>query len=235
MAAVIGRGIERLTGEMRSSDDEVYDPNNRNRNSGLQSPFVLYFTVVISLNAVAILGGIASEFDLHRNNYYYFNFCDAWLFTNALFGVAHIGAAIYIVRRIRKPVRATHNDAVYVTAYRLHDPRDHKMSKQPDVEANTAAVAAVSKATNDDEDIVEPPLEGEPDTLRRVRHVLCESKVVAGYIFIWVAYVCWHVFVNMRACNLGMAFAMRCGDIFIWAAPFSFAFSVAKLMGRRGR
>ena len=231
MAAVIGRGFERLAGSNSSSANEVYDPNNRNRR-GLQSPFVLYYTVTISTNAVAILGGIASEFDLHRNSYYYFDFCDAWLFANAIFGVLHIGAAIYVVHKIREPVRghpsASGNDGVYTTGYRLHDPRDQK--SKHDVEAATASATPVYNAS-----VVPVSVTGNPDSFRRIRHVLCESKVFAAYIFVYLAYLCWHFFVNMRACNLGMAFAMRCADIFIWAAPCSFVFSVGTLMHQQGR
>ena len=224
MAAVIGRGIERLAGGGAGlSSDEVYDPNSRNNRVGLQSPFALYFTVTIATNTVAILGGIASEFDLHRNSYYYFDRCDAWLFANAVFGVLHIGAAAYVVHKIRATHPAsTGNDGVYSTGYRLHDPRDGKSGahNRPDIEAANIYGDSVA---------------GPPDSLKRIRHVLCESKVFAGYIFVYLAYVCWHFFLEMRACNLGMSFAMRCADIFIWAAPCSFAFSVATLMHRQGR
>lgn len=228
MAAVIGRGIERLADGRSTPSDEVYDPDNRNNRIGLQSPFVLYYTVTISMNAVAILGGIASELDLHRNSYYYFDRCDAWLFANAVFGVLHIGAALYLVQKIREPARqspsAIGNDGVYATGYRLHDSRDYQ--NRQDVEANAnqygASIAVATMAT------------GPPDSLKRIRHVLCESKVFAAYIFVYVAYFFWHFFLDMYACNLGMAFAMRCADIFIWAAPCSFIFSVASLMNQRG-
>lgn len=219
MAAVIGRGIERFTGGGSGlSSDEVYDPNSRNNRKGLNSPFALYLTVTIFTNTVAILGGIASEFDLHRNSYYYFDVCDAWLFANAVFGVIHIGAAVYIVHKIRAPARVFHqgNDGVYSTGYRLHDPRD----KRPDLEAAN---------------VFGDTLDGPPDSLKRIRHILCESKVFAAYIFVFAIFMSWHFFLEMRPCNLGMAFTMRCADIFIWAAPCSFAFSVATLMHRQGR
>ncbi len=227
MAAVIGRGIERLSGGNTSSSDEVYDPNNQNNYRGLQSPFAFYFTVTISLNAVAIMGGVASEFDLHWGSYYYFNWCDAWLFTNAVFGVVHIGAASYVVHQIRKPIQripyenASSSDGVFVTGYRLHDPREKKNSD--DIEAQPAAIVAGN------------PDAGPPDSLKRIRYVLCESKVFAGYIFVYLIYWCWHAFLDVRACNLGMALAMRCADVFLWAAPASFIFSVGTLMHRRGR
>ena len=217
MAAVIGRGIERLAGGNSPSSDEVYDPGNRNSTSGLQSPFALFFVVTISMNAVAILGGIFSELDLHRNSYYYFDRCDAWLFANSIYGVIHIGAAVYVVRKIREPVRER-NSGLIVSGYRLHNPSDHQ----------DAEVGRDASTTTES-------LAGPPDSLKRVRHVLCESKVFAAYIFVYISYMCWHFFLEMRACNLGMAFAMRCADIFIWASPCAFAFSVATLMHRQGR
>jgi len=110
------------------------------------------------------------------------------------------------------------NDGVFVTGYRLHDPRDSK-NKQ-DVEQAVVLQNADS---------------GPPDSLKRIRHVLCESKVFAAYIFVYLTYLFWHMFLDIPACNLGMALAMRCADIFIWAAPFSFLFSVATLMHRQGR
>lgn len=223
MAAVIKRGIEHLGGDGRSSSNEVYDPSNRNNRRGLQSPFVLYLTITVSLNAVAILGGVVSEFDLHRNNYYHFDQCDAWLTANGIFGALHIGIAMYLVHKIRSPVRehplVAGNDGVYVTGYRLHNP--HHQKNRQDLEAN-GMVTTESMA-------------GPPDSFKRVRYVLCESKVFAAYIFVFIAYLCWHFFLEMRACNLGMAFAMRCADVFIWAAPFSFFFSVATMMHQQGR
>ncbi len=216
MAAVIGRGFERMAGNS-SPSDEVYDPDRSNRGV-FQSPFVLYYTVTISMNAVAIIGGISSEFYLHRNNYFYFNYCDAWVFANALFGVVHIGAAFYIVRKIREPVPQPNSDGVFATGYRLHDPRDRK-NKQDIEEAA----------------VIEDPVQGQPDSLKRIRYVLCENKVFAVYIFVYLAYLIWHSFLDMMACNLGMALAMRCADIFIWAAPCSFLFSVGALMMRQGR
>ena len=218
------------------SSDEQYDPSNSN-NSCLQSPFILYYTVTFSMNGIAIIGGIFSQFDLHRNNYYGFDRCDAWSYANACFGVIHIGAAIYLVKKIREPEKepaatTTYGDdgnGVFVTGYRLHDPRDNKMSP---VGTNTnhdgiATIATTTAAT--------ATIAGPPDSPKRIRHVLCENKVFALYIFVFVAYMCWHFFLEMNACNLGMAFAMRCADIFLWAAPCSFAFSVGTMMHQQGR
>jgi len=225
-----------MAGGVSSSANEVYDPNNRNNNRGLQSPFVLYMTVTLSTNGVAILGGIFSQFDLHRNYYYGFDRCDTWLFANAFFGVLHIGAAIYLVKKIREPERGhasnsttygyDTNDGVLVTGYQLHNPRDTRNPGQgngyiiPTGVATPAAMGSIA---------------GPPDSLRRVRYVLCESKLFAGYIIVFLVYLCWHFFLDMRACNLGMAFAMRCADVFIWASPCSFAFSVGALKHRQGR
>ena len=250
MAAVIGRGIERCINvadgsAATSSSNDVYDPTNSSNSSrGLQSPFALYYTITFFTNGIAILGGVFSQFDLHRNNYYGFDRCDAWLFGNAFFGVVHIGAATYLVRKIRAPenaatavATATYGDdgrgGVYVTGYRLHN---------PPAAAGAAAAAArnqpkrknhrPSVATNNNNNIA---VAGPPDSLRRIRYTLCENKVFAAYLVVFVVYLCWHFFLEMRSCNLGMAFAMRCADIFIWAAPCSFAVSVATLMHRQGR
>lgn len=95
MTSVIGRGFDRAVGG-RLSDRSCY-----------QSPFVVYYTVTFTLNGVAIIGGILSQFDLHRNNYggYWnrFDRCDGWLFANACFGCIHILAALYLVKKIRQP------------------------------------------------------------------------------------------------------------------------------------
>jgi hypothetical protein len=155
------------------------------------------------------------------------------LFANAIFGILHIGAAIYVVHKIREPVRghpsASGNDGVYTTGYRLHDPRDQK-SKH-----DVGAAAAANATPVYNPSVVPASVTGNPDSFRRIRHVLCESKVFAAYISVYLAYLCWHFFLNMRACNLGMAFAMRCADIFIWASPCSFVFSVGTLMHQQGR
>ena len=95
MTSVIGRGFDRAVGG-RLSDRSCY-----------QSPFVVYYTVTFTLNGVAIIGGILSQFDLHRNNYggYWnrFDRCDGWLVANACFGCIHILAALYLVKKIRQP------------------------------------------------------------------------------------------------------------------------------------
>lgn len=213
MAAVIGRLFERRAGN-RSPSDEV-DPDRSNRGV-FQSPFALYYTVTISMNTVAILGGIVSEIYQHRNNYNYFNWCDAWVITNALFGVVHIAAAFYIVQKIREPVPQPNSDGVFATGYRLHDPRERK--KKQDLEEAV---------------VIEDPVQGQPDTLKRIRYILCENKVFAGYIFVYLAYLLWHGFLDIMACNLGMALAMRCADVFLWAAPFSFLVSVGILIMRQ--
>mmetsp|Transcript_22566 Transcript_22566/g.49073 ORF Transcript_22566/g.49073 Transcript_22566/m.49073 type:complete len:251 (-) Transcript_22566:490-1242(-) len=249
MAAVIGRGIERFInvadGSATSLSDDVYNPSNNDR--GLQSPFAIYYTITFFTNGIAILGGVFSQFDLHRNNYYGFDRCDAWLFGNAFFGVIHIGAATYLVRKIRAPENATGAPAaaaatygddgkggVYVTGYRLHNPPATAPAarNQPKKKNPRPAVATNNTNTNGNNT---NGVAGPPDSLRRIRYTLCENKVFAAYLVVFFVYVCWHFFLEMRACNLGMAFAMRCSDIFIWAAPCSFAISVATLMHRQGR
>mmetsp|Transcript_9910 Transcript_9910/g.23902 ORF Transcript_9910/g.23902 Transcript_9910/m.23902 type:complete len:221 (+) Transcript_9910:325-987(+) len=219
MAAVIGRKIERMVGEGgASSSNEVYDPSNPSNSRGLQSPFALYYTITFFTNGIAIIGGVCSQFDLHRNCYNRFDRCDAWLFANAFFGVIHIGAAMYLVKKVRMPevpiVTSTYGEdgkgGVLVTGYRLHSPRQQRASEAQSIS-------------------------GPPDSIRRIRYILCESKLFAIYIIVFAIYLCWHFFLDMRPCNVGMAFAMRCADIFIWAAPCAFIFSVGMLKYRQGR
>eukprot|EP00536_Pseudo-nitzschia_multiseries_P016447 jgi/Psemu1/69872/estExt_Genemark1.C_11180004 len=231
MAAVIGRGIERIINNGAVASDEVYDPSNPSNQRGLQSPFVLYFTITFFTNGIAVVGGIASQFDLHRRcGYYRFDWCDAWFFANACFGILHIGAALYLVRKIRAPEFHA-NPAMTMTSttayaedgkggeYKLHNPRELQRS------GVAVATAAPARGTSS----------GPPDSLRRIRYILCESRLFAVYLIVFAIYLCWHFFLDVHPCNLGMAFAMRCADIFIWAAPCSFVFSVGTLMQRQGR
>jgi len=234
MAAVIGRGIEGVAdgdGCCPTLEDEYYDPNdddnsnNNNRNGRcLQSPFILYYTITYTMNGIAIIGGIFSQFDLHRNNNYGYDRCDTWLFINACFGVIHIAAAMYLVRKIRQPVKQSldtasasiygddGNGKVIVTGYRLHN----------------AGANEVNVSNNNS-------TSGLPDSPRRIKHVLCENYMFAMYMIFFIIYLCWHFFLEMNACSLGMAFAMRCADIFICAGPFSFAYSIGTLMHQQGR
>jgi hypothetical protein len=261
MAAVIGRGIEGVADgdgccHSASAADDYYDPNddnnnNNNRSGGcLQSPFILYYTVTYSMNGIAIIGGIFSQFDLHRNNYYGgFDRCDAWLFANACFGVIHIAAAMYLVKKIREPEKVVQEDTttygddgngkVIVTGYRLHSagsapdnnnnnnniiksPHHRQQHSTSNNNANTGNVGSIS-------------ISGLPDSTKRIKYVLCENYIFAIYIIFFIIYLCWHFFLEMNACNIGMAFAMRCADIFICAGPFSFAFSIGTLMHQHGR
>jgi hypothetical protein len=74
----------------------------------MQSTFAAYYITTFTLNTVAIVAGILSQFDFHysqHNNH--FNRVDSWYMANGVFGVLHILAAIYIVYRIEKPLSST--------------------------------------------------------------------------------------------------------------------------------
>ena len=163
-------------------------------NGALQSPFALYYVVTFSLNSVAIIGGVMSELDLHRGQNYWYNYdrCDAWLFANACFGVIHILAAMYLVKKIRQPLPVNSTD------YQLQVANGNGgYYPQTTLPQNTTQVV------------------GEPDSWKRIKHVLCENSIWAMYLLVFFVYLCWHFFLEMRACNVGMSFAMRCADIFI--------------------
>jgi len=205
---------------------------------------------------IAIIGGIFSQFDLHRNNYYGgFDRCDAWLFANACFGVIHIAAAIYLVKKIREPEKVVQEDTtitygddgngkVIVTGYRLHSagsaPDNNnniiKSShhRQQHSTGNNNANTRTTNATTAG-NVSSISISGLPDSTKRIKYVLCENYIFAIYILFFMVYLCWHFFLEMNACNIGMAFAMRCADIFICAGPFSFAFSIGTLMHQNGR
>ena len=108
MANVIGRGIKKgLQGIGGNSTGlgEVYDENER---GCLQSTFAPYYIVTIALNSVAVLAGCMSQFDFHYNQRNTrFDRLDTWYTANAVFGVMHILAAIYIVYKIEKPNSST--------------------------------------------------------------------------------------------------------------------------------
>jgi hypothetical protein len=100
-----------------------------------------------------------------------------------------------------------------------HHRQQHSTSNN---NANTGNVGSIS-------------ISGLPDSTKRIKYVLCENYIFAIYIIFFIIYLCWHFFLEMNACNIGMAFAMRCADIFICAGPFSFAFSIGTLMHQHGR
>lgn len=224
MAAVIGRGVERIVNQNSGAHGNIHSHIDYYNDRGLQSPFSLFFIVTLATNGVAILGGIVSEFDLHYTNHYGLNRCDSWLFVNACFGVLHIGIAMYIVAKIREPEKLASlptttyaedgKGGIVATGYHIHSSNENDMNM---------------KAAPD------TSLTGPPDSMRRIRYILCEDKVFAAYIFVYILYFCWHLFLDIRPCNLGMAFAIRCADIFVWAAPCSFIFSVGTMMHRQGR
>ena len=64
MAAVIGRGIEKGLNGIGGNKIGVDEKSSR---GPLNSTFTPYYIVVVSLNSVAILAGIFSQFYFHYN------------------------------------------------------------------------------------------------------------------------------------------------------------------------
>jgi hypothetical protein len=226
MAAVIGRGVQQGFG---NSDHRC-----------LRSPFVGYYLVVFSLNSVAIVGGIVSQFDLHRGQSYWRNYsrCDSWLFTNALFAVLHILAAIYIVRKIEEP-----EDGIEVS------PLDYQLQQQSQAQSPNAVRGAKLGPWKGNKvhveqlpqwksptPVISPYAQksiGSPCSWVRVKHVLMENVIVAIYFAVYLVYLIWHFFVSMQPCNNGMRFAQRTAGIFVLASPCAFFFSVATVLMER--
>ena len=228
MAAVIGRGVQRGVG---GSDHQC-----------MRSPFVAYYIVVFSLNAVAVIGGAVSQLDLHRGQsrwYNNYNRCDAWLVTNGIFGVLHILGALYIVRKIEEP-----EDAIEV-----HHPTDYHLQQQQQQQQQQAKGGGKPGFWQGSKKVHVQPVQlpqfqadkpviseyaqksvGAPLSWVRVKHVLMENVLVAIYFLIYLAYLIWHMFIEMNPCNDGMRFTQRAADIFIVASPCAFVFSVVTML-----
>ncbi|KAI2511030.1 hypothetical protein MHU86_3342 [Fragilaria crotonensis] len=236
MAAVIGRGVQRGVG---GSDQQC-----------LKSPFIAYYIVVVSLNSVAVIGGAISQFDLHRGQSSWYNNydrCDAWLFTNGIFGVLHILGALYIVRKIQEPEDAieAHPMDYQLQQHHHHQQQQHAKGSGNTVwwQGNKVHVQPVHVQPvqlpqfQSNKPVISEYAQksiGAPQSWVRVKHVLMENVVVAIYFLVYLVYLFWHMFVEMNPCNDGMRFTQRAADIFVVASPCAFVFSVVTmLMDRR--
>ena len=227
MAAVIGRGLQRGVGD---GDQEF-----------CRSPFIAYYIVVLSLKSVAIVGGVISQMDLHsgQSQWYGYGRCDGWLVTNAFFGVIHILAALYIVRKMQEP-----EDAIELS------PMDYQLQQQQPAQGggkpvwwqgNKVHVQPIQPVQLPQWEGRKPVVlensqkcMGPPHSWVRVKHVMMENFVVAIYMLLFLAYLLWHMFADMNPCNDGMWFAQKCANIFVMAAPCAFVYSVCTmLMNRR--
>jgi len=209
MAAVLARGLQLGLGELEGDDDNLYV----SRRSCLSSPFFAYFLVTFSLNSVAVMAGIVSQWRFHQYRGAGFNYIDGWYFCNGIFGVMHILAAIYIVRRLEEPAT--------VPDYHLGNINGVVAVPQ------TSGVPMISR-----DGLLKST---EPLSWPRMKHFLCEDKFLAGYIIAFLVYVAWHSFADYHTYYRGMMFVMKCADIFIAAGPFSFLFCVgAILLKQRG-
>ena len=112
IAAVLGRTLQHGVtscndcGVGGGDQEEVVYWDSGRRPGPLNSSFALFYIVVITLNSVAIGAGIVSQIDFHRNSNNYHRhggYMDGWYMCNAIFGVLHILAAIYLVRKIEEP------------------------------------------------------------------------------------------------------------------------------------
>ena len=257
MAAVIGRffnaGISRVGG----NQGEVYYDDEKK--GCLASPFISYYIITFSLNTVSIAAGILSQFEYHRRGqgYYFRNWIDAWYFANAVFGVLHILAALYIVKKIRyQPQNRKESQGTPYHHHHHHDQEAQAPTAPPEHEPWWLVEARMNDANekagkqpwyarkNKEQPIVqavviqqEVPSHNEPsatypDSWPRIKSILLEDKVFALYIMVFVIYVSWHFFANSGQSyyyNPGVRFVEKCSDIFILAGPASFIFSVFTL------
>ena len=260
MAAVIGRGIKKglhgMGGGNSTGLGEIPIEDAPGHKACLKSTFVPYYTVVFSLNGVIILIGLLSQFDFHnqqRNTHWVPT--DTWYIANAVFGVLHILAAIYIVYKFEEPNNnhasssSFHKTSRDVEAFGYHNmqgaaPSMMTMDMPPPpqnpnyIQAHEVVVvpmdksAAAPSATFPHAPPRFPPVVvTEPLTWPRIKYVLTEDKFVAIYILVFCLYLAWHYFMDFSHFSYyqyyhGMYFVMKCADIFIVAGPASLLFSI---------
>lgn len=249
MAAVIGRTIQNsVNGECCSSpaDEEVFYYDSPRRGF-LSSSFAPFYIVVIALNTVAIFAGIASQYDFHFHDLRSgFAWMDSWYLCNAVFGVIHILAALYLVSKIEEPSNPEYNKPSLDLEYRRTN--DDIMQSPPSPAARDIIVRDTTGTIGNDYHrdnttemaVAEPAVKKydyiastEPESFARIKHVLLESKLFALYILIFLVYVLWHKVFDVRTNHPHMLFVMRCADIFIIAGPASFLFSAILLLVKR--
>lgn len=246
MAAVIGRGIRNGLNGIGENDTrlgELYDASAHSQSKGcLNSTFAPYYIVVISMNSVAILAGMFSQFDFHYNHSsHHFDRIDTWYLTNAIFAVLHILAAVYIVYKIEQP----NNPEDPTFGYnQLHGPTDKPPPPQnPNyIQAHEVVVVPMDGVNQSGSFPHAPPrippqVITEPSTWARIKHVLSEDQFVAIYILIFALYAAWHYFMDFSHINYyyspGIHLVMQCADIFVMAGPASLFFSIVYTIARK--
>lgn len=258
MAAVLGRGIKgALTGSHNDGIGEIYDEDNHRRKC-LKSTFAGYYIVTITLNGVAVVAGIFSQLDFHYSNHSArYNNVDSWYLANAMFGVLHILAAIYIVYKIEQPINynKNYNGTRAVVYHGNNHPGfdyNHFDGEAPPpppqnpnfVQANEVTVVRMDKNQRAPTASfphapprLPPKMLTEPLTKARMKRVLCEDKIVAVYILVFVIYLAWHYFMDFQHMSYryhrGMMFVMHCADVFIMAGPASLLFSCVYTIATR--
>lgn len=225
MAAVLGRTLGRgLMGDGGRSEVLYFD----NRRRGLlDSKFAMYYIVTISLNSIGIAAAIVTQLNSRLDQVYFgFQSYKGWYFCNAIFGVLHILAALYVVHKIEAPapfvdsamaVPHGHATAAYTPQVYNHDPKA------------TAAIAT-------SEDYYYYSNTTEPETWARIKDVLCQSRIFAVYILVFCAYVIWLTFYEIRAFNYpALLFVSKAAHIFEVAGPASFALSAVLSVSTKRR
>lgn len=233
MAAVLGRGLTKGLGGITGANHlhglgEVYDEENH-RKRCLNSKFAAYYVVTITLNGVAVLSGMLSQCDFHYSRHSAaLNQVDSWYLANALFGIIHILAAIYIVYKIEQPIKAAHTTTTkgsrgLVPAgyhannhhnipsfdYNQFDGEAPPPPQNPNyIQAHEVMVVPMDKSRNaaaprfpHAPPRMPPMIVTEPCTTARMKRVLCEDKIVAVYILIFFLYLSWHYFMDFQHLN----------------------------------
>ena len=255
MAAVIGRFFNASISRVGGNNGEVYYDDEKK--GCLASPFISYYIITFSLNAVSITAVVVSQFEYHRGGqgYYFRNWIDAWYFANSVFGVIHILAALYIVKKIRyqpqdqkesevtayyiqndqkvqAPTAPPEHEPWWLVEARMNDARE-KAGKQPwYAKKNKEQPLVQAIVIQQERPTYSDPAATPPDSWPRIKSILLEDKVFALYIVVFVIYVSWHFFANSGQSyyyNPGVRFVEKCSDIFIVAGPASFIFSVFAL------
>ena len=221
MAAVLGR-ILTCDCFGRYDEDGMYWHSPRR---GLNSSFALFYFVVFGLNAMAMGAGLISQRQYRRggggggggNGGDELNL---WYIWNLVFGIVHIMAAIFLMKKIEEPSE--------------QDYQQHYGGNTPFAASGRHGTFSLPITKQSQVPQPHPRLPQTPaGSYKRINDLLCENPVMALYILVFVAYVVWHKYFQLSPINQSMELAQKCADIFLIAGPMAFLLSSCFSMRRQ--